>query len=96
MSCLHVQFSVALRPQRLIGLLLFGDGEPRTATSTFTQLQSSSACVYIVQTIINTVIFTSPRDRVQELCERRGGRPGVFRPSEPYGFCGRKATLNHA
>ena len=29
--------------------------------------------------------------RVQELCESRGGRP-----SEPYGFCGRKATLNHA
>ena len=26
--------------------------------------------------------------RVHELCESRGGRP--------YGFCGRKATLNHA
>ena len=30
-------------------------------------------------------------DRVQGLCESRGGRP-----NEPYGFCGRKATLNHA
>ena len=28
--------------------------------------------------------------RVEELCESRGGRP-----NEPYGFCGRKATLNH-
>ena len=33
--------------------------------------------------------------RVQELCESRGGRPSwAFRPNEPYGFCGRKATLN--
>ena len=31
------------------------------------------------------------RVRVQELCERRGGRP-----NEPDGFCGRKATLNRA
>ena len=29
--------------------------------------------------------------RVQELCESGGGRP-----NEPYGFCGRKATLNRA
>ena len=44
-------------------------------------------------------------DRAQELCESRGGRPGLsvlgfpswaFRPNEPYGFCGRKATLNRA
>ena len=34
--------------------------------------------------------------RVQELCESRGGRPAAPRPNEPYGFCGRKATLNHA
>ena len=35
--------------------------------------------------------------RVQELRESRGGRPGLsFRPDEPYGFCGRKATLNRA
>ena len=33
--------------------------------------------------------------RVQELCESRGGRPWAPRPNEPYGFCGRKATLNH-
>ena len=31
--------------------------------------------------------------RAQELCESRGGRPGL--PSLlTYGFCGRKATLN--
>ena len=34
--------------------------------------------------------------RGQELCESRGGRPGPVRPNEPYGFCGRKATLNRA
>ena len=36
--------------------------------------------------------------RVQELCESRSGRPGpgLSVLSEPYGFCGRKATLDHA
>jgi len=32
------------------------------------------------------------RPKVQELCESRG----AFRPNEPYGFCGRKITLNLA
>ena len=33
---------------------------------------------------------------VQELCESRGGRPGLSCPNEPSGFRGRKAILNHA
>ena len=33
---------------------------------------------------------------VQELCESRGGRPGLSVLTEPYGFLGRKAILNHA
>ena len=34
---------------------------------------------------------------VQELCESRGGRPGLYvLNDEPHGFRGRKATLNHA
>ena len=42
--------------------------------------------------------FLNPDDqswghRVRQLCESGGGRPG---PNEPYGFCGRKASLNHA
>ena len=32
--------------------------------------------------------------RVQELCERRGGRPGLPVPNSPHGLCGRKATQN--
>ena len=32
--------------------------------------------------------------RVQELCESRGGRPGLPVSKSPYGLCGRKATLN--
>ena len=32
--------------------------------------------------------------RTQELCESRGGRPGLPAPNSPYGLCGRKATLN--
>ena len=32
--------------------------------------------------------------RAQELCESRGGRPGLPVPNGPYGLCGRKATWN--
>ena len=32
-------------------------------------------------------------DSAQELCEGRGGRPGIPVPNSPYGLCGRKATL---
>ena len=34
--------------------------------------------------------------RVQELCERQDGRPGLFVdvPNSPYGLCGRKATFD--
>ena len=32
--------------------------------------------------------------RVQELCDSRGGRPGLPVPNSPYSLCGRKATLN--
>ena len=32
--------------------------------------------------------------RAQELCESRGGRPGLPVSNSPYGLCARKATLN--
>ena len=32
--------------------------------------------------------------RSQELCESRGGRPGLPVSNSPYGFCGRKTTMN--
>ena len=34
------------------------------------------------------------RSRAQELCESRGGRPGLPVSNSPYGLCGREATLN--
>ena len=37
---------------------------------------------------------TVERDRAQELCESRGGRPGLPVPNKPCGFCGLKAALN--
>ena len=46
------------------------------------------------------VHFLSPADlstvnlRAQELCENRGGRPGLSVPNSPYGLSGRNATLN--
>ena len=30
----------------------------------------------------------------QELCESRGGRPGLPVPNSPYGLCGREAAVN--
>jgi len=32
--------------------------------------------------------------RAHELCENRGGHPGLSVPNSLYGLCGRKATLN--
>ena len=32
--------------------------------------------------------------RAQQLCESRGGRPGLPVPDTPCGLCGSKATLN--
>ena len=32
--------------------------------------------------------------RTQELCESRGGRPGLPAPNNPHSLCGRDATLN--
>ena len=31
--------------------------------------------------------------RIQELCESRGGRPGLPVPNSPYGGCGRPGLL---
>ena len=51
--------------------------------------------VYNVET--NTGIMSKCWYRAggaQELCESRGGRPGLPVPNGPYGLCGRNATLN--
>ena len=36
----------------------------------------------------------TPNERTRELCESRGGRPGLPVPKKPHDFCGRKAALN--
>ena len=41
---------------------------------------------------IHSVVMGSVRG--QELCECRGGRPGLLVHNSPYGLRGRKATLN--
>ena len=38
---------------------------------------------------------TSDPFRAQELCESRGGHPGLPVPNSVYGLCGRKVTLNY-
>ena len=44
-------------------------------------------CVYIAKYLLRPS---------QELCESRGGRPGLSVLNEPSGFRGRKVLLNHA
>ena len=38
--------------------------------------------------------YNTAKHRTQDLCESPGGRPGLSVPNKPYGFGGRKATLN--
>ena len=40
-----------------------------------------------------TVNYTE--NRAQELCESRGGHPGLPVPNSPYDLCGHKATANY-
>ena len=54
-----------------------------------------------VDTCANSPVITGELEgmrekgfRAQQLCESRGGRPGLPVPNKPYGFCGREATLN--
>ena len=50
-----------------------------------------------VQAIYTAKSDLSEQFGVQELCESRGGRPELsVLMTEPYGLCGRKATLNRA
>ena len=50
------------------------------------------------RSVCSSVSVSLPGDswnlRAQELCESRGGRPGLPVPTSPCGLCGRKATLN--
>ena len=41
-----------------------------------------------------TLLTRDGTEWVQELCESRGGRPGLPVPNIPYGLWGRKAILN--
>ena len=49
-----------------------------------------------VQKLVNRIACFCECDQIrgQELCESRGGRPGLPVPKSPYGLCRRKATLN--
>ena len=49
----------------------------------------------IVNALLHSLhIYIQYTYRTQELCEIRGGRPGLAVPDSPYGLCGRNATLN--
>ena len=65
------------------------DWEPGTATSTFTQFLGS-----VWQPVRLKWTGPTARFKAQELCEGRGGRPGLTVPNSLHGLCERKATLN--
>ena len=43
---------------------------------------------------LGVIIFVFVLVRAQELCECRGGRPGLPVPNNPYSLCRCKATVN--
>ena len=57
-------------------------------------LGSPSLIVLMVSVDVKQHGRRNSAHRAQELCENRGGRPGLPVPNSPYGLCGRKATLN--
>ena len=54
----------------------------------------TSVEVLIGQLSTSFSLLPSAHRRAQELCESRGGRPGLPVPNSPDGLCGRKETLN--
>ena len=72
----------------------------------FTSHTGAPECVYLAESIpvppapdpwpLNIIIWSiHGREfvRAQELCESRGGRPGLPHPNIPYGLCGHKLSL---
>ena len=58
-------------------------------------LGSPSRTVFVVKAAFSVDVNNIEKlVRAQELCESRGGRPGLPVPNSPNGLCGRKATLN--
>ena len=47
----------------------------------------------LITLMVSVDIKQHLKNRVQELCESRGGRPGLPVPNKPYGFRGHKATF---
>ena len=68
-------------------------------------IQWSEHCSAKLQSLYTHIVHTASLDmkqhwtriitfRAWEVCENRGGCPGLPDPNSPYGFCGRKAKLN--
>ena len=64
------------------------------ATLTYPSLISLMVSVDIKHHVYFVDVMQHRLNRARELCESRGGRPGLPVPNSPYGLCGRKATLN--
>ena len=54
----------------------------------------SSPSVTVTVRTVSVDVKATLNSRAQGLCESRGGRPWLPVPNNPYGLCGRKATLN--
>ena len=47
-----------------------------------------------VRTVSVDVNYVPLKNRAQELCESRGGRPGLPVPNSPHGLCGREVPYH--
>ena len=53
-----------------------------------------STSLIVLMVIVDVKQYWTTCVRAQELCEGRGGRPGLPAPDSPYGLCRHKATLS--
>ena len=68
--------------------------ELRSCVKVEVAVLGSQSLVRTVSVDVKQHYLKKPRFRGQELCESRGGRPGLPVPNGLYGLCGRKATLS--
>ena len=77
-------------------LMLFPSKKtPRKGKANYKMLSLRTLFRVTVREKLETELISSTTsNRAQELCESRGGRPGLPVPNSPYGLCGREVTLN--
>ena len=71
-----------------------GRTELRSCVKVEVSVLGSPSLIVLMTSVDVRQHWTRTHIRAQQLCETRGGRPGIPVPNSPYGFCGRKANFN--